>query len=227
VYVVLRKYGLELHLDNFRGKIERTETKNLELFRRRMMGIEGKHTQRYYQQIFGLFPEKIRPESREGFMAYDGMNNTFNLAYEVLAWKVHKALLSAKLEPYLGFLHSVQFGKLSLVCDFQELYRYLIDEFLINYCQRINKKDFIVKTESANRKRKGKREYLSNSETSEIMGELNRFFESVVEVKRIRHGEHQTLETLINEEALLFAKYLRNELSTWNPRNAFLKKPRL
>ena len=62
--IVLRKYGLEPHLDNFREKIERTETKNLELFRRRMTGIEGKHTQRYYQQIFSLFPEKIRPETR-------------------------------------------------------------------------------------------------------------------------------------------------------------------
>ena len=50
------------------------------------------------------------------------------------------------------------------------------------------------------------------------MGELNRFFESVVEVKRIRHGEHQTLETLINEEAQLFANYLRNERKTWVPR---------
>jgi hypothetical protein len=29
-----------------------------------------------------------------------------------------------------------------------------------------------------------------------------------LDYKRIRNGEHQTLETLINEEALLFAKYL-------------------
>jgi hypothetical protein len=41
-----------------------------------------------------------------------------------------------------------------------------------------------------------------------------------VEVKRIRYGEHQTFETLINEEALLFAKYLRHEISVWNPRIA-------
>jgi hypothetical protein len=47
---------------------------------------------------------------------------------------------------------------------------------------------------------------------------LNEFFETKVEVKRIRNGEHQTLETLINEEALLFAKYLRKEINSWNPR---------
>jgi len=38
-------------------------------------------------------------------------------------WKVHRVIIRAKLEPYLGFLHSVQYGKPSLVCDLQELYR--------------------------------------------------------------------------------------------------------
>jgi len=31
-------------------------------------------------------------------------------------------------------------------------------------------------------------------------------------------GEKQEIETLINEEALLFAKFLRNERQTWKPR---------
>jgi len=48
--------------------------------------------------------------------------------------------------------------------------------------------------------------------------ELNRFFEVRVKVKRIRNGEHQTLETLINEEAQLFVKYLRGEAKSWVPR---------
>jgi hypothetical protein len=48
--------------------------------------------------------------------------------------------------------------------------------------------------------------------------ELNEFFESMVEVKRIRNGEHQTLETLINEEAQIFARYLRGEIKAWAPR---------
>jgi CRISPR/Cas system-associated endonuclease Cas1 len=55
-------------------------------------------------------------------------------------------------------------AKLSLVCDFQELYRYLIDDFLINYCQRKSKKDFKMKIESANHSKKGKREYLTDSD---------------------------------------------------------------
>lgn len=167
-----------------------------------------------------LFPEKVRPHSRETFLAYDGMNNTFNLAYEVLKWKIHRAIIKAKLEPYLGFLHSIQFGKPSLVCDFQELYRYLIDDFLVQYCQNLKVKDFTVKTERLSRIKKGKREYLNDSKTSDLMRKSNLFFESKVEIPRIKHGQRQTLETLINEEALIFAKYLRGERETWAPRIA-------
>ena len=36
-------------------------------------------------------------------------------------------------------------------------------------------------------------------------------------------GERQTIETLINEEALLFAKHLRNENKDWIPRIGITK----
>jgi CRISPR/Cas system-associated endonuclease Cas1 len=126
--------------------------------------------------------------------------------------------IKAKLEPYLGFLHSVQHGKPSLVCDFIELYRYLIDAFLIEHCRRLSSKDFIVKTENLGREKQGKREYLNNPKTRELIAKLNFFFESSVVIPRIKVGKKQTFETLINEEALLFAKYLRNEIEKWIPR---------
>ena len=135
-----------------------------------------------------------------------------------LSWKIHRASIRAKLEPYLGFLHSMQYGKPSLVCDFQEIYRYLIDNFVIQYCKGLNRDDFATKTESLNRFKKGKREYLKDNETREFMVKLNDYFEMKVEIPRIRVGKRQTIETLINEEAMLFAKYLRNEKETWVPR---------
>jgi hypothetical protein len=33
----------------------------------------------------------------------------------------------------------------------------------------------------------------------------------------MRYGKKQTLDTLINEEAYLLARYLRNEKQEWNP----------
>jgi len=54
------------------------------------------------------------------------------------------------------------------------------------------------------------------------MKQLNAFFEARVEVPRIRIGGRQTVETLINEEALLLAKFLRDERTNWTPRIAVL-----
>jgi CRISPR-associated protein Cas1 len=141
----------------------------------------------------------------------------------MLSWKVHRVLINAKLEPYLGFLHSVQFGKPSLVCDFQELYRYLIDDFVIQFCKNIKAKDFTVKTEELSRSKKSKRQYLNDVKTRELTSRLNSYFESKVDIPRIRVGKNQTIETLVNEEALLLAKYLRNEHESWVQRIAVLQ----
>jgi hypothetical protein len=66
--------------------------------------------------------------------------------------------------------------------------------------------------------RKGKREFLNDSITNGLVKDLNKYFQSKVDVSRVRMGKHQEIETLINEEALLFAQYLRNEKQSWVPR---------
>jgi CRISPR/Cas system-associated endonuclease Cas1 len=127
-------------------------------------------------------------------------------------------LINAKLEPFLGFLHSEQFNKPSLVCDLMELYRFLFDDFLIQGYSGLVKKVFVTKYEALTRKKIGKREYLNDVDSKDLMREFNRFFESHVEIPRMKVGKRQTLETLISEEALLLAKFLRNEKREWNPR---------
>jgi CRISPR-associated protein Cas1 len=165
-----------------------------------------------------LFDESFKPEHRRTYKAYDGLNNIFNLAYRILSWKVHLALVKARLEPYLGFLHSTQWGTPSLVCDFQELYRYLVDDFVVGYCRDIHAKDFVLKDENYSSNRRGKRQYLNETRTTDLINRLDKYFETRVEIPRMRRGEQQEIETLVNEEAFLFAKYLRGEKPTWNPR---------
>ena len=78
--------------------------------------------------------------------------------------------LKVKLEPYLGFLHYVQVGKPSLVRDFQELYRYLIDDYLIERCQKLLKKDFVARA--------------CEFKTNDLAEGLNLLFDRFVEVLR-------------------------------------------
>jgi CRISPR-associated protein Cas1 len=220
---VLKKYGLKRLDYVYIKEIKSLQEDGLVKLRRKITQIEAKCSKRYFHEVFGLFPEMVRPERRRTFKAYDGINNLFNLGYELLKWKVHIALLKAELEPYLGFLHSVQFGKPSLVCDFQELYRYLIDDFIIQHFLLLGKKDLVLKEEDYSPNRKGKREYLNKEKNSDFIRKLNKHFTSIVEVPRMRVGERQEIETLINEEAFLLARYIRGEKTNWIPRIADLK----
>jgi len=52
--------------------------------------------------------------------------------------------------------------------------------------------------------RKGRREYLDDSKTGDLMNSLFAYFEVMVDVPRVKCGSRQTIETLINEEAFLF-----------------------
>jgi len=44
--------------------------------------------------------------------------------------------------------------------------RYLVDDFVIQYCQKLSKKDFVMKLDHMSRKRKGKREFLNDKDTT-------------------------------------------------------------
>lgn len=80
--------------------------------------------------------------------------------------------------------------------------------------------DFVLKSEDCSANRKGQRQYLNDENTNKLVNELNAHFQAKLVIPRIRRGQKQEIETLINEEALLLAQYLRNEEKTWVPRTA-------
>jgi hypothetical protein len=65
----------------------------------------------------------------------------------------------------------------------------------------------------------GKRIHLIEYETGDLAEGLNQLFDSEVGVPRMSaRGSKQTLDTLINEEALLLAKFLVRAKNKWQVR---------
>jgi CRISPR-associated protein Cas1 len=208
---VLRKYGFkQFDLMKIKDTIDNAED------RQTLLTLEGHLGIRYFRSIFQLFPEWLRVEHRRTQGTFDALNNLFNFGYSILFWKCYNAVLKAKLEAYLGFLHSVQVGKPSLVCDLQELYRYVVDDSIIQFSAKLRKTAF--RKVYFGSKPKIPRLFLKSEKNREFERFLHGCFNVKVEIPRIRHGKRQTVETLINEETLLLAMFLRNEVREWNPR---------
>jgi CRISPR-associated protein Cas1 len=223
---LLKKYGLRQHdlvkikesIDNIAGGSD------IEQVRKKLLSIEGHFSENYFQAIWPVFPKVVRgaADKRMTWKAYDIVNNLFNLSYTFLKWRVHVAIIHSKLDPFGGYLHSEQFGKPSLVLDLIEVYRYLADNHLLQFTKDLNKKDFEFKIENFSSSKIGKRQYLKKDLADKLMEDLNNYFESKVDIPRIRHGYKSEIETLIGEEAGLLAKYLRGETGKWSPRIASL-----
>ena len=193
--------------------IEKLEANSVDQIRAKIHSIEGHFGKFYFKELIKLFPEEFQPQVRYAYKAVDITNNLFNLAYEVLKWEVYKSIINAHLDPYLGFLHSIQHGKPSLVCDLQEPYRPLIDGFLINFSKKVEKKDL-----EANYGGKNPRIFLKHEESSKLLAELNSFLNIKIEKKRTRQfGKSSKIKTIIKEDIEQLSRFIRGDNGDWVP----------
>jgi hypothetical protein len=85
--------------------------------------------------------------------------------------------------------------------------------------EKLSKRDFALVKILKHIFKMGKKIHLKEYETDSLAKDLNSFFDRMVDVERIKVGKRQIIDTLISEEAMLFSKYLRGELTNWIPRN--------
>jgi CRISPR-associated protein Cas1 len=97
----------------------------LEEQRGSLMGLEGSAGRMYFRCLGQLVPEAHRFETRSRQPARDGFNAMLNYSYGVLYGLVEKACIVAGLDPFVGFMHTDNYGKKSLVFDLIEPFRIL------------------------------------------------------------------------------------------------------
>ena len=103
----------------------------LDEMRNRIFNLEAQAAQIYWKAINLLLPEKYRFEKRSRRPATDEFNCLLNYAYGVLYSTVERACILAGLDPYVGFIHTDNYNKESLVFDLIECYRVWADETVI------------------------------------------------------------------------------------------------
>ena len=91
--------------------------------RNRLMGFEGTAGRNYFRCISSLLPEKYRFEQRSRRPAKDAFNACLNYCYGILYSLVEKACILSGLDPYVGFMHTDNYNKKSLVFDLIEPFR--------------------------------------------------------------------------------------------------------
>lgn len=92
-----------------------------------IMGLEGSAGRAYFLCLGALMPAEYQFKGRSRQPAADPFNAMLNYAYGVLYSLVERACVLAGLDPFVGFLHTDNYNKRSLVFDMIEPFRIIAE----------------------------------------------------------------------------------------------------
>ncbi len=111
--------------------------------RNSLMGIEGSAAAAYFGSFAKIIPPKWKFKGRNRRPPRDPVNALLSLGYVLAGSEVRRAIQSKGLDPAVGFLHSPQPGRESLVLDILEPLRPEIDWFVLELLDSpLNLRDF-------------------------------------------------------------------------------------
>ncbi|CCK81110.1 Cas1: CRISPR-associated protein Cas1 [Desulfobacula toluolica Tol2] len=176
---------------------------NLEDSRSLIMGLEGAAGRAYFSCLSKVMPEKYRFKGRSKRPALNPFNAVLNYCYGVLYSRVEKACIIAGLDPFVGFMHTDNYNKKSMVFDLIEPFRIFADQVAVYFFTGKKAKDdyFDMQSHSCSLNTKGK---------PMVIDALNRHLEEKVRyrkrnVKRkhlISHEAHKLANILLEDEGL-------------------------
>ena len=171
-----------------------------------LMMYEGRIASAYWSELTGIF-NKIAPEfnfqSRKNLSyswnmnASDPINALLNYGYAILEGMIRKCINTVGFDPSIGFLHEIAPSKYPLVYDFQELFRHVVDNSVIQILESGLKKSDFITTENYHIR-------LKPNTAKLLIEKIKESFNRRYEFNKKQH----TLENILFENARIFGKYL-------------------
>lgn len=176
---------------------------NLDGTRDRLRGMEGSAGRAYFGCLSTLMPEKYRFQGRSKRPAQDPFNAVLNYGYGILYSRVEKACILAGLDPYVGFMHTDNYNKKSLVFDLIEPFRIFAEQPTVHLFtgRKIKDEYFDAQENAVSLNGKGK---------PAVVEAVNTFLEEPVRYRRrnvkrkhiIQHEAHRLANLLLAEEGV-------------------------
>lgn len=94
-----------------------------------LLGIEGRGAASYFAAFRVILPASLHFTGRNRRPPRDPFNVVLSLGYTLLHCEAVLALYAVGLDPYVGFLHAMEYNRESLACDFAESFRTKVDRF--------------------------------------------------------------------------------------------------
>ncbi len=175
--------------------------KDLEQARNHFLGYEGSAGRAYFQCLSKTMPEKYQFKGRSRQPAKDPFNAVLNYCYGMLYSLVEKACILSGLDPYVGFMHTDNYNKKSLVFDLIEPFRIYAEQTAVYLFTGKKIKDkYFNSTENA--------VSLNQDGKPVVVEAMNKHLDEAIRYKRknvkrryiIQHEAHKLANILLADE---------------------------
>ncbi len=98
-----------------------------------LMNIEAKAARHYWAGVALILPDDIQFPGRDRRNAQDPFNCCLNYAYAILYGRLNPIIIITGLDPYVGYIHTLEDKKAALLFDFIEEFRqFVVDRTIIS-----------------------------------------------------------------------------------------------
>jgi CRISPR-associated protein Cas1 len=96
-----------------------------------LRGIEGTVARKYFSGFGKMILGEFTFEGRKKHPSTDPVNALLSFGYTLVFNEIMSLLDGLGFDPYLGYFHSVEYGRASLASDIQEEFRVVVDRFTL------------------------------------------------------------------------------------------------
>ncbi len=174
-----------------------------------LQGLEGAGSARYFGVFGKLLREPMGFDGRNRRPPRDPVNALLSYGYVLLMHQCSAAAQLVGLDPYVGYLHSSQYGKPALALDLMEEFRpVVVDSVALTLINNhiLQAEDFVAELGSYRLKEAGRRTFLTKFEER-----LN------TEVTHPTMGYKATYRRCLELQARLLGKVLMGEVAEYTP----------
>jgi CRISPR-associated protein Cas1 len=188
-------------------------------------GIEGHGSKLYFRAFsYLILNDEFEFHGRNKRPPKDPVNALLSFVYTLLVNEVLTAINITGLDPYLGALHTVEYGRPSLACDLVEEWRtFLGDRLVLALINRraISRDDFVYRNiedldfvDETDLKQKRPVEMKPNT-CMALLKAYERWMQK--EIKDPFMGDHTTHRDMILRQVRRFEKYLLEQEDNYQP----------
>jgi len=158
----------EVNFSEYRGKL----TESISSLKNKtqvstVLGVEGYSSALYFEAFSKMTRGDLKFEGRKRRPPKDPINSLLSLGYTLITNEILSLTSGFGFDPYIGYLHRIDYGRPSLALDLVEQFRLpIVDRFTMSLVNKeiIDEEDFEKKDEGLYLKEKSRKEYFTQYE---------------------------------------------------------------